>query len=85
MPGNLLYRLNARPHPDIADVGVVRGAAIGMPGDQVVPAPSQDLRRVPALSGRAGIQVVVGDHRLSRQDGLLLSQLVSKPAASGSK
>ncbi|SDW78413.1 alpha/beta fold hydrolase [Thiocapsa roseopersicina] len=88
VPGNLLYWLNARPHPEIAYVGVVRGAAIGMPGDQVVPAPSQDLRRVPALSGRAGIQVVAGDHQLSRQDGLLLSQLVSKPAktaATGSK
>lgn len=53
----------------------------GMPGDQVVPSPSQDLRRVPALSGRADLQVVAGDHQLSRQDGLLLSQLVSKPAA----
>ncbi len=88
VPGNLLYWLNGRRHPDIAYVGVVRGTAFGMPGDQVVPAPSQDLRRVPALSGRAGIQVVAGDHQLSRQDGLLLSQLVSKPAktaATGSK
>jgi hypothetical protein len=51
-----------------------------MPGDQVVPAPSQDLRRVPALNGRASIRVVPGDHQLSRQDGLLLSELVSQPA-----
>jgi pimeloyl-ACP methyl ester carboxylesterase len=88
MPGNLLYWLNGRPHPDIAYVAVVRGAAYGMPGDQVVPAPSQDLRRVPALNGRATIRVVAGGHELSPQDGLLLSELVSQPAhaaATGSK
>ncbi|NEX23805.1 alpha/beta hydrolase [Thiorhodococcus mannitoliphagus] len=79
-PGNLLNWLNARQHPDIAYVAVVRGAAYGMPGDQVVPAPSQDLRRVPALKGRASIRVVAGGHELSPQDGLLLSELVSKPA-----
>lgn len=79
-PGNLLYWLNARQHPDIAYVAVVRGGAYGMPGDQVVPAPSQDLRRVPALNGRASIRVVAGGHELSRQDGLLLSELVSRPA-----
>ncbi|MGA7980956.1 MAG: alpha/beta fold hydrolase [Chromatiaceae bacterium] len=80
VPGNLLYWLNGRQHPDIVYVAVVRGAAYGMPGDQVVPAPSQDLRRVPALYGRATIRVVAGEHQLSRQDGLLLSELVSKPA-----
>jgi triacylglycerol lipase len=46
MPGNLLYWLNARPHPDILYVAVVRGGWYGMPGDQAVPAASQDLRRV---------------------------------------
>jgi hypothetical protein len=85
VPGNLLYWLNGRQHPDIVYVAVVRGAAYGMPGDQVVPAPSQDLRRVPALYGRATIRVVAGDHQLSRQDGLLLSELVSKPAKTTAK
>ncbi|MGE5155572.1 MAG: esterase/lipase family protein [Bdellovibrio bacteriovorus] len=88
VPGNLLYWLNARPHPAIAYVAVVRGAAYGMPGDQVAPAPSQDLRRVPALNGQASIRVVAGGHELSQQDGLLLSELVSQPAkasATGSK
>jgi hypothetical protein len=80
VPGNLLYWLNGRPHPDIVYVAVVRGVAYGMPGDQVVPAPSQDLRRVPALNGRASIRVVAGGHELSPQDGLLLSELVSQPA-----
>jgi len=82
VPGNLLHWLNGRQHPDIVYVAVVRGAAYGLPGDQVVPAPSQDLRRVPALNGRAGagIRVVAGDHQLSLQDGLLLSELVSRPA-----
>jgi pimeloyl-ACP methyl ester carboxylesterase len=80
VPGNLLYWLNGRRHPDIGYVAVVRGVAYGMPGDQVVPAPSQDLRRVPALNGRASIRVVAGGHELSRRDGLLLSELVSKPA-----
>jgi hypothetical protein len=50
-----------------------------------VPAPSQDLLRVPALYGRATIRVVAGDHQLSRQDGLLLSELVSKPAKTTAK
>jgi hypothetical protein len=43
---------------------------------------------VPALNGRAGIRVVAGGHELSPQDGLLLSELVSKPAhatATGSR
>jgi pimeloyl-ACP methyl ester carboxylesterase len=80
VPGNLLYWLNGRQHPDIVYVAVIRGAAYGLPGDQVVPAPSQDLRRVPALNGRATIRVVAGGHELSRADGLLLSELVSKPA-----
>ena len=80
VPGNLLFWLNGRQHPDIVYVAVVRGAAYGMPGDQVVPAPSQDLRQVPALNGRASIRVVAGSHELSRGDGLLLSELVSKPA-----
>ena len=80
MPGNLLYWLNARQHPDIVYVAVVRGGGYGMPGDQAVPAASQDLRLVFALNRRAGIRVVAGDHLLSRQDGLVLSELVSKPA-----
>ncbi len=80
VPGNLLYWLNGRQHPDIGYVAVVRGVAYGMPGDQVVPAPSQDLRRVPALNGRASILLVAGGHELSRVDGLVLSDLVSKPA-----
>lgn len=80
VPGNLLYSLNGRQHPDIVYVAVVRGAAYGLPGDQVVPAPSQDLRRVPALNGRATIRVVAGGHELSPQDGLLLSELVARPA-----
>ena len=81
VPGNLLYWLNGRQHPDIVYVAVVRGAEYGLPGDQVVPAPSQDLRWVPALHGRASIRVVAGDHQLSMQDGLLLAELVSRPAS----
>jgi len=80
VPGNLLYALNGRRHPDIVYVAVVRGAAYGLPGDQVVPAPSQDLRWVPALNGRATIRVVAGGHELSPQDGLLLAELVARPA-----
>ena len=80
VPGNLLYWLNGRQHPAIVYVAVVRGAAYGLPSDQVVPAYSQDLRRVPALNGRATVRVVAGGHELSRQDGLLLSELVSRPA-----
>lgn len=80
VPGNLLYWLNGRQHPDIDYLAVVRGSAYGLPGDQVVPAPSQDLRRVPALRGRADIRVEADSHDLSWRDGLLLSELVSKPA-----
>jgi hypothetical protein len=80
IPGNLLYWLNSREHPAIEYIAVVRGAAYGLPGDQVVPAPSQDLNRVPALHGRAQVRVMASDHLLSARDGLLLSQLVASPA-----
>lgn len=80
VPGTLLYWLNAREHPDIAYVAVIRGSAYGMPGDQVVPAPSQDLNRVPALRGKATTRVVAGDHLLNPGDGSLLAELVAKPA-----
>ncbi len=50
-PGNLLYWLNGRQHPDIGYVAVVRGVAYGMPGDQAVrgtqpgPAPGARVER----------------------------------------
>ncbi len=81
VPGNLRHWLNGRQHPDIGYVAVVRGVAYGMPGDQVVPAPSQDLRLVPALNGRASILLVAGGHELSRVDGLVLSDSVSNSLA----
>jgi pimeloyl-ACP methyl ester carboxylesterase len=79
MPGNLLFWLNSQTHPDIEYIAVVRGAAYGMPGDEVVPAMSQDLNRIPALQGRARTVVMASNHLLSARDGLLLSELIAKP------
>jgi triacylglycerol lipase len=77
VPGSLLYWLNSQRHPDIAYVSIVRGAGFGMPGDRVVPAPSQDMNRVPALRGRATTLVAGSDHRLQPADAPLLVELLA--------
>ena len=80
-PGNLLYWLNGREHPEIRYVSVIR-----LPGpdgeDEVVPAYSQDLNQVPVLRGRAEVVPTPGDHALDARDGMLLHRLVANPPRS---
>ncbi len=80
VPGTLLYWLNLQQHPDIEYISVVRGASFGFAGDQVVPAPSQDMNRVPALAGKAQTLVMAAGHLLTAQDGQLLARLLEEPA-----
>lgn len=83
VPGTMLYWLNHQKHPDITYVSIVRGAAFGFAGDQIVPAPSQDMNRVPVLAGKAQTLVVASGHLLTAQDGQLLAEILAKPKPSG--
>ena len=76
-PGNLLFWLNQRPHPDIAYTSIMRIGTFYMPGDQVVPPPSQDMNRVPALLGRAKTYSMANGHLLTPQDGDLIGNLLA--------
>jgi hypothetical protein len=81
VPGSLLYWLNSQPHPDIAYTSIVRSAGFGMPGDRIVPAPSQDMNLIPALRGRANTLVVASGHLLHPNDGDLLARILVSKAA----
>ena len=80
VPGSLLYWLNSQSHPDIAYTAIVRSAGFGMPGDRIVPAPSQDMNRIPALRGRANTLIVTSGHLLQPNDGALLAQILASEA-----
>ncbi len=75
-PGTLLFWANALPHPDIAYYSIVRGNAIVLHGDWLVPGPSQDMNNVPSLRGKAKTLVVSSDHGLTPQDGIALIGIV---------
>jgi triacylglycerol lipase len=75
-PGNLLFWLNRQPHPDIEYISVVRPGPIGA-GDELVPAFSQDLNRVPALQGRVHTWLAPAGHALNPTDGRLLVRILS--------
>lgn len=77
-PGNLLFWLNQQPHPDIKYTSVMRIGTFYMPGDQMVPPPSQDLNRVPALAGRVKTYSMAEGHLLTPQDGDLIGNLLAK-------
>ena len=76
-PGNLLFWLNQQPHPPIRYTSIMRIGTFYMPGDQVVPPPSQDLNRVPALAGRAQTYSMAQGHLLTPQDGDLIGNLLT--------
>jgi triacylglycerol lipase len=80
-PGNLLFWLNQQPHPDISYTSIMRIGTFYMPGDFVVPPPSQDLNRVPALAGRARTYSMAEGHLLTPQDGDLIGNLLIKKQA----
>ncbi len=80
-PGNLLFWLNQQPHPDIGYTSIMRIGTIYMPGDFVVPPPSQDLNRVPALAGRARTYSMAEGHLLTPLDGELIGNLLNETSA----
>lgn len=81
-PGNLLFWLNGQAHPDIRYTSIMRIGTFYMPGDRVVPPPSQDLNRVPALIGRVKTYSMANGHLLTPQDGDLIGNLLAKPKPS---
>lgn len=79
-PGNLLFWLNRQTHPEIRYTSVIRTGTFRMPGDQVVPPRSQDMRLVPALGDRAHSYRMAQGHMLTPQDGHLLANLLELAA-----
>ena len=77
-PGNLLFWLNGQAHPDILYTSIMRIGTFYMPGDHVVPPPSQDLSRVPALIGRVKTYSMANGHLLTPQDGDLIGNLLAQ-------
>jgi pimeloyl-ACP methyl ester carboxylesterase len=77
-PGNLLFWLNGQAHPDIRYTSIMRIGTVYMPGDHVVPPPSQDLNRVPALIGRVKTYSMANGHLLTPQDGDLIGNLLAQ-------
>lgn len=77
-PGNLLFWLNRQPHPKMRYTSIIRTGTPKMPGDHVVPPPSQDLRRVPALGERAQSYTSPWGHQLTRQDGFVIANLLDR-------
>lgn len=69
-PGNMLFWLNQQPHPELDYISIVRSS------DQVVPPVSQDMNRVPALSGKAETHIVAPGHFLRPKDAQLLLELL---------
>ncbi len=77
-PGNLLFWLNQQPHPDIRYTSIIRTGTFRMPGDQIVPPASQDMRLVPALKDKAESYTMATGHLLTHQDGLVLANLLDQ-------
>jgi triacylglycerol lipase len=76
-PGSLLFWLNRQEHPASRYISVVRGDdGLLNFGDLVVPAWSQDMNHVAALRGRSRKIVTQGGHRLTKQDGELLLEIL---------
>ncbi len=74
--GNVLFRLNRQPHPDIRYYAVVRQTPFAL-GDELVSAYSQDLNNVPALQGRAEVLLTTAGHSLTPRDGVLLASILN--------
>jgi pimeloyl-ACP methyl ester carboxylesterase len=74
-PHALTLWLNVQPHPDIRYLAIIHQLP-GQDGDDLVPAASQDLNRVPALAGRARSLVLPASHGLSPLDGRMLGRLL---------
>jgi triacylglycerol lipase len=77
-PGNMLYWLNAQPHPDIHYASIIRLNNDGATGDYFVPGFSQNMNNVPALQGRSSTFTTPTDHFLIRQDANTIASIVEK-------
>jgi pimeloyl-ACP methyl ester carboxylesterase len=75
-PGNLLYWLNRQQHPAVRYVSLLRGGRSSLLDGITVPLESQDLRRVPALAGRAESYTSPGGHGLEASDGAIIANLL---------
>lgn len=75
VPGNILYWLNAQPHPKLRYFSIVRAAPFGL-GDMLVPGFSQDMNNIPQLAGQNNTYVVPAGHSLTAADGTMLAQLM---------
>jgi len=76
-PGTLLHWLNLQPHPQIAYYSIVTAGPVGL-GDELVPAFSQDMNNVPALSGRSEVVTLIGGHSLNPQIGFALAGILQQ-------
>ena len=72
----LLTWLNQQPHPDIAYHAIIKQER--GPGDEVVPAFSQDLNRVAVLKGKARVHLVSSPHGLNPGDALLIDNILKQ-------
>jgi pimeloyl-ACP methyl ester carboxylesterase len=75
-PGNLLFWLNRQPHPEISYLSIIRPGPVGM-GDELVPAFSQDMNRVPMINRKAKTLQTPLSHFLHPMDGKLLAEHLS--------
>ena len=76
---NLIHWMNRQPHPwGVRYISVVhRMRAQQVKMDLFVPMASQNMNNVPALRGRAEAYPLFANHKLTRQDGVLLAWLLS--------
>ncbi len=76
-PGSLLFFLNRQRHPLIEYISIVRKKYLGVPGDFIVSEESQHLEYVFALRNLARSVISGNGHRLQKQDGDTILQLVN--------
>ncbi len=75
-PGNFLYQLNTRKHPDITYISIVRPYSLW--NDFVVPETSQNMNYVPGIQGRSFVYFTDEGHGLSYQDGFLIGRILNE-------
>ncbi|TNF98998.1 MAG: alpha/beta fold hydrolase [Gammaproteobacteria bacterium] len=74
--GSLLDWANHQPHPDIEYHAVIKQPGMA-PGDEMVPAYSQDMNQIPALRGKVSIWQTTTGHMLGPNDGVLLVAILN--------
>lgn len=79
-PGTFLYWLNHQAHPAIRYVSIVRNSKNPESSDFVVPAHSQNMQNVFALTGHTETMFSEGQHILNAYDGYRMEEILSTPA-----